>query len=601
MFALLVCIVASFGVFVVPFFFPPGFTSVVSVSNAAGFNNKVAAMLAAACAVFVFMVTARNLSAYSIQGPPKECKVQSRHEQLSYWNQWVLAGLTLCSLIAFAAWQVHVSGLLYPGDVGYFVNQMRSSAEYNRSLYSEIEFPYGQMLFYPPILLYSALRHSHYSLQTCYFIVLVLNQFLGVMLLGYVVSKLPMGRTWRSFVLFCFVPFTLQPMLGFNYTWFRFVIPFATFLFCAGERKVSTTSLFLSLGVVLNLAVSPEIGFAFAAGSIAYSLLQIHSRGRQWALSLASAPFGGAAFLLLAGQPYWRMFGLFANGGFNFIVEPLPHILLYLVALIWLVPRLLAINWPKIEKEGVILTSCFVMGISLTPVALGRADPAHVFFNGLIIFLLSFVAVSRCRSWQQVCWGTLVAGAMLFGFAREMALYKDEVLEVLCTNAALHPTWPVSQIVLRTAKAAGSERISSLVRGTAEPKLDMEALESITGGAGVATPFGIGPHAEEQLQERGLYRPDFYFGMTAVLDQQAEEHKIDILDNAAWALVPTSEIFNHTETQQLENAIMGIPLNYSAKRAPYSAGPLVRQELQFRWKPVAALGPYTLYRNNAAR
>ena len=49
-----------------------------------------------------------------------------------------------------------------------------------------------------------------------------------------------------------------------------------------------------------------------------------------------------AAFFLLAGDGYLRMLKLFARGIANFVVEPNPYILVFLFALVWLVPLTLA-------------------------------------------------------------------------------------------------------------------------------------------------------------------------------------------------------------------------------------------------------------------
>ena len=49
-----------------------------------------------------------------------------------------------------------------------------------------------------------------------------------------------------------------------------------------------------------------------------------------------------AAFLLLAGAGYLRMLKLFARGIANFVVEPTPYMLVFLFALVWLAPVMLA-------------------------------------------------------------------------------------------------------------------------------------------------------------------------------------------------------------------------------------------------------------------
>ena len=44
----------------------------------------------------------------------------------------------------------------------------------------------------------------------------------------------------------------------------------------------------------------------------------------------------------------------------------------------------------------------------MLPVAFGRADPGHVFFGGIGIYLLSLVAISEFQPYQQIVWVTCV-------------------------------------------------------------------------------------------------------------------------------------------------------------------------------------------------
>jgi hypothetical protein len=294
------------------------------------------------------------------------------------------------------------------------------------------------------------------------------------------------------------------------------------------------------------------------------------------------------------------MLGLFAGGEYNFIVEPLPHVLLYLVALIWLIPRLLATRFPQLDEHDIVLASFFVAAVSLTPVALGRSDPGHVFFDGMGIFLLSFVAISHYKQWQQITWGTLFAATMLFGYSREIHIFRGEFQQVLYKDALDHPNWLTSRVVVRAAKAAGSQYL--LKPNTVDPdeSFNVDDLSKITGGQSVATPFSISLRTEQLLRWRGLYRPDFYFSSVAILDRRAEEQKIQYLDSAAWALLPTSEVGgSYTETQATADSVMGISLPYRSGPNPFFVGKLLSADLKSHWQPVAELGPYTVYRKRS--
>jgi hypothetical protein len=54
------------------------------------------------------------------------------------------------------------------------------------------------------------------------------------------------------------------------------------------------------------------------------------------------------------------------------------------------------------------------MSLALLPAGFGRADPGHVFWNGIAILILSAVAISSKSVWQQMAWaGCLV---IVFGW-----------------------------------------------------------------------------------------------------------------------------------------------------------------------------------------
>ena len=73
------------------------------------------------------------------------------------------------------------------------------------------------------------------------------------------------------------------------------------------------------------------------------------------------------------------MLKLFARGIANFIVEPIPYILVFLFALVWLVPVTLARFFREGRQEAPLLAALYVFSVALLPVAFGRAEPGHVF------------------------------------------------------------------------------------------------------------------------------------------------------------------------------------------------------------------------------
>ncbi len=583
--------VACFGVFVLPFFFPPAFGTVISVSNVAGFNNKLSAVAAAVCAAGVFLVC-RWLPELAPPRPTGQLDLRPLP-----WRAATAAALFVGVWAGVAGALVGASDRRFPADVDYFINQMSSNLFYHQQLYSQIEFPYGPLLFYPPIELY-ALFHGHLSLQRCFVMVQMVHQVLGILLFAYLVNSFPMSRRWKGFALCCFGLFTLQPMQGPNYTLLRFTLPLAMLVFSVRQSRAWRTALLFVVSQMVTLAVSPEMGFAFGAGAVCFSLFQAFRAGWSWLLVALVVPGGAGLFLLMVGAPYLRMLALFAGGAYNFIVEPLPYMLLFLLCIVWLVPRMLAARLRDGERDAVLLGSCFVVSMALLPVALGRADPCHVFFNGVGIFLLTMVAISRAPRWQQRAWGIWCAGTLVWGLLLIYSAFDGELHLMVERDVATHRSSYVVRSVLEIAGRVNwvARRLYKLdlhgVKG-----FDIGRLEGIVHGEPVATPLEISPQAEQLLKEHGLYRPDFYYFMMAVLDAKGEEHKIAAMNRAHWALLPTGVVFRESEGQDIEKMVTGSKLTYPSRRAPFVKGVLFAANLRDRWQAVGEVGEYTVYRN----
>ncbi len=583
---LAVGLTACFGVFVLPFFFPPASGTVVSVSNDAGFNNKISAVAAATCAAGVFL-----LYLWKPQLMPSRAYVEPDSRPLT-WRAVTAAALFVGVCEICLGTLVASSPRRFPGDVDYFINQMTSHFVYHRQLYSQIEFPYGPLLFYPPILLHALFR-GVLSIKQSFFIVMVLHHVIGIFLLGYLVNSFPMSRRWKAFALWCFAIFTLLPMQGPNYTLLRFTLPLAILIFSIRQRRAWRTALLLVSGQILTLTTSPEMGFAFAAAAVFFGLFQAFRVNWRWLGVVLLIPIGAGVFLFIVGTPYLRMLTLFAGGAYNFIVEPLPYMLLFLLGTVWLVPRMLAARLRNGEQDAALLSSCFVLSMALLPVALGRADPVHVFFNGIGIFLLSMTAISLAPSWQQRTWGCLFAGTLVFG---QLLIYRVLVPEfhwVVRQDIYTHQSSYPVRTILKVDRIARD--LSKFYAFQIEP-FDIAKLETIVKGETVATPLEISLQTENLLKQHRLYRPDFYYFTVAVLDVKGEQRKVDALNQAHWALLPSRQGLSVSERQDFQNKIIGSMLTYPSKK-PFIMGLLFSANLRERWKPVDEIGQYTLYRN----
>ena len=154
---------------------------------------------------------------------------------------------------------------------------------------------------------------------------------------------------------------------------------------------------------------------AFAAGACFYAICMIARNGAAWIPALIAPFVGAGAFLPVAGPNYLDSMRKFSHGDFNLVVEPLGYIILFLIATVWLVPRMLAGTFRQRRPEALLLASLFVVCLALVPPAFGRCDPLHVFFNGAGMFVLASVAICAYSQNVSATYGSFRLPALCCG------------------------------------------------------------------------------------------------------------------------------------------------------------------------------------------
>jgi hypothetical protein len=152
----------GFGVFVLPFLIPPPVRPIISVSNSAGFNNRIAGMVAAWTSLLAFVAFWRFLPTVSLP-QVADCRPVTCRFKLG----WSLGATVVIASGILLLYDAHVR---YASDYAYFIGQMSSAADYGRKLYSEIEFLYGPLLFYPPIWIRGLFGWCARPLAAAYFL-----------------------------------------------------------------------------------------------------------------------------------------------------------------------------------------------------------------------------------------------------------------------------------------------------------------------------------------------------------------------------------------------------------------------------------------------
>ena len=588
-FPLCVLLATCFGVFLLPFLLPPAPLAGVSAANVAAFNNKVAAVAAAVLSVFVFLFTL------------KRPWLQPRDEAGDYGSlsrTLVLLTAAVCAgLLALASLLVVRSNLLYLYDAGYFIHQIGMHADYGRKLYEQIEFPYGPLIFYGPIFIRFLLSPFHVTLTGAYYTTLVLEHTAGLLFVAYVIDALPMLRKWKTLLFLLCAVGTLQACLGLNYTFFRFVLGPAVLVFSARRRQSWAVAVCFFAGELVSLGLSPEVAFAFGAAAVAYAAYFCYLRGRAWLLPAAAPFLATAAFLLLIDRSYLVMLKLFAQGVLNLVVEPLPHTLLFLFALVWLVPCALALFFRQQRPEAPMLAALYVFALALLPVAFGRADPIHSYFNGMMIFFLSMVAVSLLRPRGQLVWAVCLAGLFLWTpFLSARIWHNEWGTDLPYGLFHFRPDGLRHAAKVFAHTRSLTDAAQSVLRDYEDHSFDIRKLQAIVGDAPVATPMPVPLYVEQELRSAGQYTPTYYGSMVAVLDANAETRAIQELNASRWALLPQRARVYTTETPDNTGVVMGVQITYPARYPVYIVGPRFHRNLAANWRPYAQIGAYELYR-----
>jgi hypothetical protein len=551
---------AAVGVFLLPFLFPPSRPS-LSAAYTAGFNNKVAALAAAFVSLLSFAL------AWKFQLFPHRTEDPDR-ESIPLW-------LVISCVAASAAFTAAFGYLLCRAELAsvdnrYFLEYMDDVSRYHQRIYIDFSFAYGPLLLYFPLWMHSLLRPLHIGIEGSYYIALTIADVLGLLIAWFTLEALPLSRKFKSTTLCMFAILSMCPVMGLNYTLVRFLAPFSTLLFASQIENPLLLALAFAFGETLQLAISPELGFAFAAGACLYALCMTARHGRAWISVLIAPLLGAGAFLWVAGPHYLDSIRYYSHGDLNLIVEPLGYIILFLIATAWLVPRMLAGAFRLRRPEAVLFASLFVVSLGLLPAAFGRSDPLHVFFNGAGMFMLASVAIGAYSGDVRKVW--------FFCFACSLMWMQF-------VNFMLRPD---------VREAVGLHRVVFQRNSIA-----ISQLESIVGDAKISVPFWVPLGVENELKRSGHFLPDRESFNLLVTNPDAEKARAARMDRAQWALIPAKDLI-YLETPSSTSRMLGIGYKfYSIRRKPYVYGAILIEELQTHWTRVATVGDWIVYRQNA--
>ena len=595
--ALLFIATAALLVFVLPLFVPVRFTPTVSASYVAGFDNHTAVLASAGLGVLVLLWTWRTSSALGPRDHPVDLPADQQMQSRLRPRFVVPLVLLTWAIDVLGGWLIGRSHLRYIADLGYFIEQLSASGDFHRHLYSQLEFAYGPLLFYPTIWIH-ALLHSTWLFA--YIASLMLDQGIGLAMLVYCLNALPMRARDRKWLFVLLALGAINPLLGLNYTFFRFLAPLTAFLLSTRPSSPLLTTVAFALSGVALLGISPELALAFLAGAGCYAALQAWRGSVLWLMAILLPAALIVLVVVTAGQSYLRIFSSFSRGTLNLPVAPYPDILVLLAAAVWLVPRAAAREFLHPAHTSTRMVACYFVALGMLPAALGRCDPLHVFFNGSALLVLSGVAMRSLSRPLRTLWTAALIALVCWVQWVNNRLYFDRTIDTVRIGL-VQPMSSDLQTRFLSVLGGISPRFADRLRPTdddVEAPLDLPALERQVGSAQVATPMEVSLAVEQTLKRSHHYRSDFYGFFVDVMNPLAESHKIASLNEAQWALIPTDPDDPFLETPQNIGPVQGFTFPYRARHPlPYPLGQAFRANLDKNWTVAAELGDYRLYRN----
>lgn len=544
-------------VFVLPYRFPLR-EPVLSDTWTAGANNEVAAVALALVSVVVTLVCWYQTPATS---EPEAPEILGR--------RYLAGGIVVAILwTAGLGWAV-TRGHMYWGDEGYFLNQLRTGLVFHKAIYTGFEFAYGPLLYLWPAAWIRLLAPVGFSSAAAYLASLAILQSAGLALLFYTVRALPMRRGYQICAFLAITFGTLNSLLGLNYSVFRFILPFAALVLLSRQRSIANAALVAAAGEVVCLATSPELGIVFGGAALTYAIFRGVKDGAQWLNAAVAAVAGAVLFFAVVGPAYFFTLGNMAKGGFNLLLRPAPPILGLLLATVALAPLAVA-QCVRNSSHGGMILAFYAASLGLLPAALGRCDAIHTFFDGIGVYLLSFVALSAVPfAWRRV-WVAAVGVVFVLTQAQNFKLYQHRISLILRPHA-VQEDWGFDEAALRTA----------------------------IGTAQISAPILAPQRVIDDLTRTGQYVPDYFCGWVGVWDRASEERKITDMRRTGFALVAFADPPTPDPAHDRQISIlMHMGFAGHPPRPDYVRGALLDAELQSHWIARGRFGDYELYQKH---
>lgn len=528
-----VCAGALFLIFWLPYYVPV--PPAVSDSYLFGFSNKMCQAL-----ILLFVTGFALLDSPLLLPDQADAGLERAAKPIPRSTLFAMLALVcgICGMMYLLT-----RGLHGYDESRYLIDRVKLLTE-GQTPYRDFEFIYGPLLLYGP---FAISRIFHCSVEGSYYAFWALEAILGNCLLYSIMNRLAVFSTHTRTIYLVFAVGSMTALLdtGENYTLLRFVLPaFFALLLCRSFGNGQSTRSYLQsllLAIPFTIAiglVSPEFGFAFAIGSLAYiAFYGIHREPMRMAAWIAAG-----VFLALAAYAGYRLSLFdtmkdFAGGGFNFPIIPALHILLFLFCLTVSVRYLVAKTRAKAAPAAV--TLIIATALPAIPAALGRCDIEHVLFGVFGITLAGTILASRHASvWRWYRYALVVVVVFLSFFTWllngrsmlvKLAVYRVFASEPEGTTSSLDRR--IEHVLTRGMEPEKAERKIAQLKAAAHSSGSIDLDSAFPEMRGVVwVPFGFA------LEGAGFYHdprldPGRYNGFLSVVSPQSVARKISELED----------------------------------------------------------------------
>ena len=533
---LILILLIYYGVFRVPFRFPPR-QRLVSASYAFGFNNSVAilamaGLLGAVTLVYLLWRAERTEPPIAF---PRDRTFRGRRILMGVFALVALFYIGLTFLMYM--YNVRSAPRLM-WETRHLLHRTWLMDAYGLRPYTEVAAEYGPILTYAPLYMYWLLKPFGASHEQAYFACHLLLNLSGLWCVYYVLARATMPTRARVVAFGILAVAGFAPYMGINGVLVRYLFPFASLLLghravvwtlscrvpTVGWVAVGATGLLLLVG---NVLLSPEAGVAFAIAWLGYALLMLRCDVRVLAMSLIALITAVLLCWLFLPVAYYGTLLRFSEGANNLPLLPAPHLVFYIVTLFMVVPPLLTVSLRKPPTGGVpgaaICSALGVLCVVVAPGALGRCDPPHVLFYGMGASMLLMIRL---------------ANASRFSFAAYAIAYAS-VFIIFMQLVNLQVFYRISpRMLLSPHVTANVTQKFQIATGTAH--LDMGTLSALDRYPRLGLPFASNgdPAVERYVLSRYQLQPEYYVGVVGVYSAADLERKLRDLAKMEYLLMP---------------------------------------------------------------